>query len=75
MIETKKLKILHANLKLGKSLGNYIVLNPLIESILYRFWGRVAVIKKKETVVLDCDWHNFEPPQPPQRLLELMRSC
>ena len=74
-IETKILKILHANPKLVKSLGNYIDLSPLIEYILYNYWGRVAVINKKECVVLYRDWYKYEPHQPPQRLLELMRSC
>ena len=74
-IETKILKILHANLKLVKPLRNYIVLNPLLEYILYKYWRRVAVINKKESAALDRGWHNYEPHQPPQRLLELMRSC
>ena len=73
-IETKILKSLHANPKLVKSLRNYIDLSPLIEYILHKYWGWVAVINKKECVVLYCDWYKYEPHQPPQRLLELMRS-
>ena len=75
MIEYPLLKTLDVNPLLIKSLANYLDSIPLIEYILYKYWGRIVVIKKKRELVLDHKWHEFQPQQPSQEILEFLRSC
>ena len=74
MIENQMLKILDSNPSLNKSLGAYSEFIPLLDHVICKFWGRVDVIKKKK-LGLDHNWYEFEPQQPSQDFLELMRSC
>ena len=53
MIENQMLEILDANPLLIKSLGAYLELNPLLECIIYKFWGRIDIINNKKELVLD----------------------
>ena len=73
MIENQMLNFLDANPLLIKSLVAYLELIPLIDRIIYKYWGRIVVNKKKE-LVLDRSWYESPPQQPSQELLELMRS-
>ena len=70
MIENQILKILDRNQLLIKSLGTYLELIPLIEHIIYKYWGRIDFIKKKKEIVLDQNWYEIEPQHPSQDLLE-----
>ena len=74
MIENQMLKILDRNPLLIESLGAFLELIPLLEHIIYKYWGRIDVIKKKKEIVLDRNWYEIEPKHPSQELLELMRS-
>ena len=74
MIEYQMLKILDANPLLIKSLAAYLELIPLLDRIIYKYWGRIVVNKKKKELVLDHNWYEYPPQQPSQELLELMRS-
>ena len=74
MIENQILKILDANPLLIKSLGAYLEHNPLIDYIIYKYWGRFDVINNKKKLVLDRNWYESQPQHPSQELLELMRS-
>ena len=56
MIENQMLKILNANPLLNKSLGSSLELLPLIDHIIYKYWGRIDVLKKKKKLVLDHNW-------------------
>ena len=75
MIENRLLKILDANPLLFKSLGAYLELNPLLDRIIYKYWGRLDVVNNKKNLVLDRNWFEFQPQHPSQALLEFMRSC
>ena len=75
MIENQMLKILDTNPLLVKSLGAYLEFIPLLEYVIYKYWGRIDVIDKKKVLVLDTNWYEFDPHHPSQELLELMRSC
>ena len=68
------LKILDRNPLLIKSLGAYSQLIPLLEYIIYKYWGQIDVINKKKEIVFDRNWYEIEPQHPSQDLLELMRS-
>ena len=68
------LKILDANPLLIKSLGVYLELIPLLNRIIYKYWGRIDVINNKKKLFLDPNWYEFEPQQPSREILELMRS-
>ena len=68
------LKILDANPLLIKSLGAYILLNPLLDHIVYKYWGRIDIINNKEKLVLDHIWYNIGPHHPSQQLMKLKRS-
>ena len=74
LIENQMLKILDRNPMLIKSLGAYLELIPLLEYIIYKYWGRIDVINKKKELVLDRNWYEIEPQHPSQDLLELMKS-
>ena len=74
MIENQMLKILDANPLLIKSLGAYLDFIPLLDRIIYKYWGGIDVINKKKKLVLDQNWYESEPQQPSQEILELMRS-
>ena len=50
------LKILDANPLLIKSLGAYLELNPLLDCIIYKYWGRIDIINNKKKLVLDRNW-------------------
>ena len=50
------LKILDTNPKLFKSLGAYLLLNPLTENILHKSWGRIEVIKGEKKLLLHQKW-------------------
>ena len=68
------LKILDTNPLLVKSLGVYLKPNPLLDLILYKFWGRIDVINNEKKLVLDHNWYEFTPQQSSRELLELKRS-
>ena len=75
MTENQMLKILDANPVLIKSLRAYSEVNPLINYIIFKYWGRIDVINKKKVLVHDHNWYEFRPQRPSQELLEVMRSC
>ena len=66
MIENQMLKILDRNPLLIKSLGAYFELIPLLEYIIYKYWGRIDVINKKKAIVFDRNWYDIEPQHPSQ---------
>ena len=68
----KMLKILEANPMLIKSLGRYLYPIPLIEIIIFKYWG---YIDNKKKLVRDYNWYESQPKHPSQALLDLMRSC
>ena len=74
MIENQMLKILDRNLLVIKSLGDYLDPNPLIDYIIYKYWGRIDNIKNKKVLIHHRNWYEFTPHHPSQKLLELMRS-
>ena len=74
MIENQMFKILDANPLLIKSLGAYLEPNPLLDHIIYKYWGRIGVINNKKKLVLDRNWYESQPQHPSQKLLELLRS-
>ena len=47
------LKFLEANPLLNKSLAAYLELNPLLDRVIYKYWCRIDVIKKKKELVFD----------------------
>ena len=75
MIENRLLKILDTNPLLIKSLGDYLHPYPLIVYIIYKYWGRIDIIKNKKKLVHDYNWYESDPKHPSQDLLEFMRSC
>ena len=75
MIEIQMLKILDTNPLLIKSLGSYLNPNPLLDVILYKYWGRIDVNNNRKALVLDHNWYEFAPQNPSRELLELMKSC
>ena len=72
MIETKMLKILDKNPLLIKSLGAYVDPNPLIDLVIFKYWG---YINNKNKLVHDYNWYESDPKHPSQELLDFMRSC
>ena len=74
MIENQMLEILDKNPLLIKSLGGFLEFIPLIEVIIYKYWARIGVIYKKKVLLLDQNWHEFNPQQPTEELLKIMRS-
>ena len=74
MEENQMLKILDRKPLMIKSLAAYLELIPLLEYIIYKYWGRIDVINNKKEIVLDRNWYELEPQHPSQELLELMRS-
>ena len=72
MIEIKMLKILEASAMLIKSLGRYLYPIPLIEFIIFKYWG---YIDKKKKLVREYNWYESLPKHPSRELLEIMRSC
>ena len=75
MIENRLLKILDTNPLLIKSLGAYLEPNPLIDLIIFKYWGRINVINIKKKLVHGYNWYESAPKYPSQKLLEIMRSC
>ena len=71
MIEIKMLKILEANPMLIKSLRRYLYPIPLIEFIIFKYWG---YIDNKKKLVRDYNWYESLPKHPSRELLEIMRS-
>ena len=69
------LKALDANPLLIKPLGAYLELIPLLDRIIYKYWGRIDVIDKNKKLVFDRNWYDFHPQQPTQELLDFMGSC
>ena len=65
MIETKMLKILDKNPLLIKSLGAYLDSNPLINLIIFKYWGYIS---NKNKLVHDYDWYESDPKHPSQEL-------
>ena len=72
MMETKMLKILDKNPLLIKSLGAHLDSNPLINLIIFKYWG---YIDNKNKLVHYYNWYESDPKHPSQELLEFMRSC
>ena len=72
MIETKMLKILDENPSPIKSLGACLDPIPLINLIIFKYWG---YINNKNELALDFNWYESDPKHPSQELLEFMRSC
>ena len=72
MIKTKMLQILDKNPLLIKSLGAYLHPIPLINLIIFKYWG---YINNKNKLVHDYNWYESDPKHPSQELLESMRSC
>ena len=70
MIENQMLKILKTNPLLIKSLGASLKPIPLVEFIIFKYWG--YIYKKK--LVHDYNWYESQPKHPSQELLEIMRS-
>ena len=64
MMENKLPKILDANPLLIKSLGAYLELNPLLDRIIFKYWGRIDVINNKKKLVLDHNWYESQPHHP-----------
>ena len=75
MIENRLLKILDTNPLVIKSLGAYLEPNPLIDLIIFKYWGRINIINNKKRLVHDYKWYESAPKYPSQELLEFMRSC
>ena len=71
MIENQMLKILDRNPLLIKSLGTYLDPNPLIDYIIFKYWG---YFNSKNKLVHDYNWYESDPKHPSQDLLELLRS-
>ena len=71
MTEIKKLKILEANPMLIKSLGRYLYPIPLIEFVIFKYWG---YIDNKKKLVREYNWYESLPKHPSRELLEIMRS-
>ena len=72
MIETKMLQILDKNPLLIKSLGAYLDSNPLVDLVIFKYWG---YINNKDKLVHDYNWYKSNPKHPSQELLDFMRSC
>ena len=72
MIEIKILKFLEANPMLIKSLGRFLYPIPLIEFIIFKYWG---YIDNKKKLVHDYNWYESPPKHPSHELLEIVRSC
>ena len=72
MIETKLLRKLDKNPLLIKSLGAHLDPSPLINRIIFKYWG---YINDKNQLDHDYNWHESDPKYPSQELLEFMRSC
>ena len=75
MTENQIIKILEANPLLIKSLRAYLEPNPLIELIIFKYWGHINVINNKKKLVRYYNWYESQPQHPSQELLEFMRSC
>ena len=75
MIENQILKTLDANPLLIKWLGAYLEPNPLLDLIIFKYWGRIDDINNKKVLVHDYNWYESQPQHPSQELLEFMRSC
>ena len=71
MIETKMLKISEANPMLIKSLGRYLYPIPLIEFVIFKYWG---YFDNKKKLVHDYNWYESSPKHPSREILEIMRS-
>ena len=72
MVEYKLLKILDKNPLLIKSLGAYLDPIPLINLIIFKYWG---YFNNKNELVHDCNWYGTDPKYPSQKILEIMRTC
>ena len=72
IMEIKMLKILDKNPLLIKSLGAYLDPNPLIDYIIFKYWG---YINSRNKLVHDYSWFESDPKHPSQEILEVMRSC
>ena len=72
MIETKMLQISDKNRLFIKSLGAYLDSNPLVDLVIFKYWG---YIKNKDKLVLDYNWYKSNPKHPSQELLDFLRSC
>ena len=66
------LKSLEANPMLIKSLGRYFYPIPLIEFIIFKYWG---YIDNKKKLVHDYNWYESPPKHQSREFLEIMRSC
>ena len=53
MMENRMLKISDTNPLLVKSLGAYLDPYPLIDCIIYKYWGRIDNINNKKKIVHD----------------------
>ena len=72
MIETKMLQILDKNPLLIKSLGDYLDPSPLIDLVIFKYWG---YINNKNKLVHDYNWYESDPKYPSREVLDFMRSC
>ena len=70
MIEIKMLKILESNPLLIKSLRAYLEPIPLVEFIIFKYWGYIH----KKKLVHDYNWYESQRKCPSRELLEIMRS-
>ena len=75
MIENRLLKILDTNPLLIKSLGASSEPNPLIDLIIFKYWGRIDNINNEKKLVHDYNWYESAPNHSSQEKLEFMRSC
>ena len=66
------LKILDKKPLLIKSLGAYLDPNPLINLIIFKYWG---YFNNKNELVHYYNWYESDPKHPSQELLDYMRSC
>ena len=69
------LKILERNPLVIKSLGGYLDPIPLIEFMLFNYWGRIDIIINKNKLVHDYNWYESDTKHPSHELLDFMRSC
>ena len=64
------LKILESNPLLIKSLGAYLEPTPLVEFVIFKYWGYIH----KKKLVHDYSWYKSQTKSPSRELLEIMRS-
>ena len=72
MIEYKLLKMFDKNPMVIKSLGAYLDPNPLINLIIFKYWGYIT---NKSELVDDYNWYESDLKHQAQELLDFMRSC